>query len=197
MITKSRHREKTFVPGTSRNRETGVTLRLRMVRDETEMLEMGARIAELRKASGMKQQAIADHCDVELRTYQFWQQGKHPPSGDALQKLAELFKVTPKFILRGQDATAPDLSTRRRQLDRIEDMLADVQDRLVRLEQSPPSRPAEAAQPQTIEELLDAQKAMVRDTQALLARIEQDASKRALESRRAGGRPTAQQKRAG
>jgi transcriptional regulator with XRE-family HTH domain len=125
METKSRLHEKTFVPGTSRNRETGGTLiDLMAKRAEVELLEMGQRIAELRESHGYKQEWIADQVGVKLRTYQFWQQGKHPPTGDALEKLAELFGVTPRYILKGE---TPDLFAGQNEvaqrLDRIEAQL--------------------------------------------------------------------------
>lgn len=94
-----------------------------MARDEVALLEMAARIKELRESHGYKQQFVADKVGVELRTYQFWQQGKHAPEQDALEKLAKLFGVTPKYILRGD---TPDLSSRD-QLDRIEQRLERMQ----------------------------------------------------------------------
>ena len=102
MLTKSSPHEKLFVPGTSRHREACVTLRLEMARDQAQLLEMGARIKELREAHGYTQQRVADHVGVTLRTYQFWQAGKSPPSRDSLEKLAELFCVTPTYITRGE-----------------------------------------------------------------------------------------------
>lgn len=90
-----------------------------MARDETELLEMGARITELRAAHGFKQQWIADQIGVSLRAYQFWQAGASPPEQESLEKLAKLFGVTPKYILKGE---TPDLHDET-QLDRIETKL--------------------------------------------------------------------------
>lgn len=129
MRTKSRPRETNFVPGTSRNRENVVTL-LRVARDRAQLLEMGARIAELRSASGLRQQAVADYCGVELRSYQFWQQGKHPPTGVALEKLAELFNVTPQYILRGTTPEPLGGMESKDKLDRIESKLDEIQRQL-------------------------------------------------------------------
>lgn len=92
-----------------------------MARDETELLEMGARIKELREAHGFKQQWIADQIGVTLRTYQFWQAGASPPEQENLEKLALLFGVTPKYILKGETPTP--VHDRGPQLDRIENLL--------------------------------------------------------------------------
>jgi transcriptional regulator with XRE-family HTH domain len=70
--------------------------------EEQQKREMGARIAELRDASGYGQQHIADYCDVRLRTYQLWQAGDSVPNQEHLEKLARLFGVTTKYILRGE-----------------------------------------------------------------------------------------------
>lgn len=100
-----------------------------MARDQTELLEMGERIADLRRATGLKQQYIADYCGVQLRTYQFWQQGKHPPEQESLEKLAELFGVTTKYILKGHtpDLFGPGES-------KIADQLSAINSRLNRLQ---------------------------------------------------------------
>lgn len=88
------------------------------MRDERELLEMGERIRELRVQHGYKQQWIADKVGVTLRTYQFWQAGKSPPEQENLEKLAKLFGVSPKYILRGEtpdpvtNGHATDLSAR-------------------------------------------------------------------------------------
>jgi transcriptional regulator with XRE-family HTH domain len=111
-----------------------------MARDETELLEMGLRIKELRKSHGYKQQWIADQVGVELRTYQFWQAGDFAPEQENLEKLAALFGVTPKYILKGE--TPELLSDRRDQLDRIEAKLdqllapgGNVRERLAEVEE--------------------------------------------------------------
>lgn len=91
-----------------------------MARDQTQLLAMGARIKELRESHGLKQQWIADQVGVSLRTYQFWQEGKSPPSQDNLEKLADIFGVTTRYIMRGD---TPDLSGSAGRLERIE---ADV-----------------------------------------------------------------------
>jgi transcriptional regulator with XRE-family HTH domain len=93
-----------------------------MAKDEVELLEMGARIKELRESHGFKQQWIADQIGVELRTYQFWQAGKSRPEQQHLEKLAALFHVTPKYLLRGE--TPELLAARTDQLTRMEDQIS-------------------------------------------------------------------------
>jgi transcriptional regulator with XRE-family HTH domain len=90
-----------------------------MAKDETRLLEMGARIKELREANGYRQQWIADEVGVSLRAYQLWQEGKVAPEQENLEKLAELFHVAPRFITRG-DTPNPFGGD---QLDRIEEKL--------------------------------------------------------------------------
>jgi len=86
---------------------------------------MGARIKELRASRGLKQQFIADHCGVTLRTFQMWQAGDTEPRQEQLEKLADILETTPRFILRGE---TPDLSLEGRgsQLDRIEQKLDTI-----------------------------------------------------------------------
>lgn len=103
-----------------------------MARDEAQLLAMGERIRELRESNGLKQQTVADHCEVTLRTYQFWQEGKHPPSQDALDKLAELFKVTPQYILRGATPTLSGNHDIGERLGRIEAKIDQLVDNAAR-----------------------------------------------------------------
>jgi transcriptional regulator with XRE-family HTH domain len=103
-----------------------------MARDKAELLAMGARIKELRELHGLKQQYIADKVGVELRTYQFWQAGKSPPEQENLEKLAELFGVTPKYILKG-DTPEPLADDATARLDAIEQRLAAIEEQLGQL----------------------------------------------------------------
>lgn len=132
MQTKATLRAKSFAPGTSNKRDVPVTLRLVMAKDEAALLEMGIRIAQLRRENGLTQQEIADYCDVDKRTYQFWQAGDTDPKGPNLLKLAKILGVTPKYILRGE--TPEPLSLHASQLDRIEQAIADLATRLEELE---------------------------------------------------------------
>lgn len=74
--------------------------------DRAQLAAMGQRILSLRREHGHKQQFVAEHVGVVLRTYQFWQQGKSPPSQEHLEKLAELYGVEPRWILFGE-TTSP------------------------------------------------------------------------------------------
>lgn len=128
MQTKSTLREKLFVQPTSPKREAGVTLRLAVAKDEAALLEMGMRIAELRKDRGLTQEEISDYVGVDKRAYQFWQAGDVEPKGENLRKLAKILKTTPKYILRGE--TPELLMSRQDQLDRIETELVDIKQML-------------------------------------------------------------------
>lgn len=116
-----------FVSGTARKNESAVTFHYSMAKDAAERLEMGARIKDLRKQHGYRQQHVADACDVGLRTYQFWEAGKHRPEQEALEKLAALYDVTTVFVLRGP---TPELFANQDegQLARIERKLDDLFD---------------------------------------------------------------------
>lgn len=139
--TKSRPKSKFAQSISSRKREIEATLRLAMARDEQQLREMGARIKELRLAHGYKQQWIADQIGVTLRTYQNWQAGATPPEQENLEKLAELFEVEPRYIMRGD---TPDLlgtmgGDALARLERIETAIEDLAtgsrlDRLERIE---------------------------------------------------------------
>ena len=57
------------------------------------------RLKELRKAAGLKQQQIADMCNVGKSTYSYWENGIYEPSYDVLAKLAEYFGVSVDYLL--------------------------------------------------------------------------------------------------
>jgi transcriptional regulator with XRE-family HTH domain len=109
---------------------------------EAELLAMGARIQDLRAASGLGQKTVADYCGVELRTYQFWQQGKHPPGGERLQKLSELFRsrgldyATESYILRGPALAEADSVDVVRELAEVKEQLRQINAALVMLSAS-------------------------------------------------------------
>lgn len=191
MFTKSSPREESFAPPTSRNTRIAVTLRLQMARDEKERREMGARIEELRASRGFKQQYIADRVGVQLRTYQLWQAGAITPGQENLEKLAEVFCVTPQFILRGE---TPDLSLpedQLSQLDRIEAKLDAIQaetqkrydtlDRLIRQREDAERRIRHMSAEEADE--------MIRLLQEARARQGRDVGLRSLPASVAKGRP--------
>jgi transcriptional regulator with XRE-family HTH domain len=125
MKTKSTLRERSFVSGTSQFERIASTFRLQVARDEQQRREMGQRIKEMRAARNLKQQTIADTVGVSLRQYQNWQAGENTPDPDHLDKLAEILKVTPEWLLRG-DTPDPFTASRgssNEQLDRIETIL--------------------------------------------------------------------------
>lgn len=100
---------------------------------EKQKREMGARICELRETLGLRQEQIADYCDVSVRAYQFWQAGDVVPDPEHLQKLAEIFQTTTKFILRGE--TPDTLKTlnddRKGKLDLLAEQISDLHELLI------------------------------------------------------------------
>lgn len=62
--------------------------------------DIGRRIAQIREATGLKQQSIADRVGVSLRTWQAIERGENIPTGQTLLKIAEL-GFDPGWILTG------------------------------------------------------------------------------------------------
>jgi transcriptional regulator with XRE-family HTH domain len=126
--TKSTPREAGFVSATSRKERIAATFRLQVARDERQRREMGARIRELRESRGLKQQYVADYIGKTLRTYQMYQAGDIDPGQEALEKMAELFEVTPQFIMRGDtpEPFGPTVADIDRRLQHIEAQLDEL-----------------------------------------------------------------------
>lgn len=56
-------------------------------------------VKELRRSAGMQQKELAIAVGVAAPTVSEWEHQKKDPSGDRLQKLAEIFGVAPTVIL--------------------------------------------------------------------------------------------------
>lgn len=90
--------------------------------------EVAARIRQLR---GPKPQpVIADAVGVRLRTYQHWEAGDGGIAWENLTKLADVFGVSPDYLLYGErEARGPQS-----QLDRIESRIASLGDLMEELQ---------------------------------------------------------------
>lgn len=86
--------------------------------------EISERIAELRKARGLKQPQVARMVGVQLRTYQNWEAGGGT-SHENYEALAGALGSSYDYILTGGDSAPPreDILAR---LDRIEGSLDDL-----------------------------------------------------------------------
>jgi transcriptional regulator with XRE-family HTH domain len=70
---------------------------------------IGKRIRSLRKSRGWNQRQLAARLEVSQPAVSFWElEDGHPdstsPSDDNLYKLAGLFKVTPQYLLFGDES---------------------------------------------------------------------------------------------
>ncbi len=63
---------------------------------------LGARIATLRKASGMSQAQLAANLKISPSAVGMYEQGRREPSVETLAAMAELFGVTIDFLVTGK-----------------------------------------------------------------------------------------------
>lgn len=70
---------------------------------EHHALEVAARLGELKRRNGFTIREIAEAIGSHFSTVSSWLQGKKVPRREAVVALAELFDVTPDYIL-GRDA---------------------------------------------------------------------------------------------
>ena len=63
---------------------------------------LGARIADLRKRKGWRQEDLADHLDVPRSQVSKWETGFSTPSAENLIALSKLFGVTTDELLTGE-----------------------------------------------------------------------------------------------
>lgn len=62
---------------------------------------LGARIAALRRASGMRQAELARRLQVSSSAVGMYEQGRREPSGDTLVDIARIFGVSTDYLLTG------------------------------------------------------------------------------------------------
>ena len=67
------------------------------------MINIAEKLRELRKVKKVTQQNVADHLEMKLRSYQYYEQnyetGGHRPDYETLVKLADYFDVTTDYLL--------------------------------------------------------------------------------------------------
>lgn len=73
------------------------------------------KLREIRKRSGMTQQAVADYLSVDRSSVTNWECGKYDPNNTTLIKLANLFGTTVDELL-GVEIKKPDFSVEEKQL---------------------------------------------------------------------------------
>lgn len=69
------------------------------VENEKKLRLFSERLRTLRKGRGMSQQALADEVGVSLGAVGNWESEVNPAKGDNLKRLAEIFKVSPRYLL--------------------------------------------------------------------------------------------------
>lgn len=83
-----------------------------MKRKETAQSPLAERLRELRVASGMTQQEVADHLQLKRSTYAYYETGAISPSFETLQRIAAEYLVSVDFLLDKEPAPAPLLTVR-------------------------------------------------------------------------------------
>ena len=80
---------------------------------------MGARIAALRRESGMSQAQLAGLLQVSPSAVGMYEQGRREPSADTLVELARIFSVSVDYILTGVPAPSEEDALEKMLLNRI------------------------------------------------------------------------------
>lgn len=70
-------------------------------RKRTQVVEIGARIAEARLNLGLTQQILATRLNIRMATLSSWEIGKTQPRTGDLLDLAEQLNVRPEWLLCG------------------------------------------------------------------------------------------------
>ena len=84
---------------------------MRTTRDAMPVILLGARLKELRKQSGLTQQAVSDQIQVDRTTYTKYENGRVCPDQQGLVSLAELFGVTVDYLLGRKEKPAAPMLT--------------------------------------------------------------------------------------
>ena len=69
---------------------------------------MGARIAALRKKSGLSQADLARQLQCSASAVGMYEQGRREPSADTIIALSEIFEVTTDYLLKGRPVDMAD-----------------------------------------------------------------------------------------
>ena len=72
---------------------------------------MGARIAALRRRSGLSQADLAQLLRCSTSAVGMYEQGRREPAADLLVRLAEVFGVSTDYLLTGRTADAAERKT--------------------------------------------------------------------------------------
>ena len=67
---------------------------------------MENRLKLLRKERGLLQRDVAEHLNIAVSTYSYWENGKFEPDQESLSKLADFFGVSADYLL-GREKNSP------------------------------------------------------------------------------------------
>ncbi len=70
-------------------------------------MELGERIAKLRKSRGMTQEQLGEYLGTTRQAVSKWEAGRAMPELDLIVKMGELFGVTMDSLILGRSAPAP------------------------------------------------------------------------------------------
>ncbi|MCR5695070.1 MAG: helix-turn-helix domain-containing protein [Clostridia bacterium] len=74
-------------------------------------MDIGVKIAELRKSRNISQQELADHLFVSRDLVSKWELGKRRPDYETIERIALYFNVSPDLILSRDDEIFNELSS--------------------------------------------------------------------------------------
>jgi len=94
-------RQKNFPTTALRREGSANTLRLRVLMEEQQRVEIGQRIRELREASPYTNESIAEHVGVGVRAVANWISGTTGITYANAKKVAELFEVDIRWLWDG------------------------------------------------------------------------------------------------
>ena len=63
------------------------------------MSTFSTRLQEIRKERGFTRQEVADHLNITVRAYQFYEEGKREPKFEKLTAIARHFKISTDYLL--------------------------------------------------------------------------------------------------
>lgn len=97
---------------------------------------LGARIATLRRATGLSQGELAELLQVSPSAVGMYEQGRREPSADILVTMAKIFQVTVDYLLTGRATPQEQFRVE----NAMELVLGDTDDRLGKRVKRPMSR---------------------------------------------------------
>ncbi|MDE6200442.1 MAG: helix-turn-helix domain-containing protein [Clostridiales bacterium] len=67
-------------------------------------MEFGKLIKELRVSQGLTIKQVADAVEVNVRTYNYYEQSRHEPSLETLKRICDFFDVSADYLIGRTDS---------------------------------------------------------------------------------------------